>query len=249
MGSREELLDRVPADGSTIGNGSLRKALGWDVDKYQLVRDELVVAGTIRLGRGRGGTVSRVKPLASAPAPPAPKVTPGKRRERGLYASFGRGLAKWAAAQGWSDHFVEQTADQGSRSTGGRFTRPDFVVAGVRQYEYTPCKTRDLETFELKLPNCKIDAVFETAAQSRCATRSHLAILRDEHGPNDQDLDRIASECQRFGLGLVLVDDPETPDAWDYRVEPLRQEPDPEALESFVKTQVSHKERLRKWLH
>ena len=246
MGLHKELIDRVPADGSTIGNGSLRKVLDWDVDRYQHVRDELVAAGTIRLGRGRGGTVSLVQPQTSAPAT---QVTVGKRRERGQYAGFRRGLAKWAAAQGWNDYFVEQTADQGSRSTGGKFTRPDFVVAGVRQYEYTPWKTRDLETFELKLSNCKIDAVFETAAHSRCATRSHLAIVRDEDGPNDQDLDRIASECQRLGLGLVLIDDPETPDAWDYRVEPLRQEPDPEALESFVKTQVSGKERLRKWLH
>lgn len=245
--ARVELLAQVPSDGTTIGNGSLRESLGWDLDTYQAVRDELVARGVIRLGPGRGGTVSLVEPRS----PVAPTRAASRRRpERELYAAVGRGLAKWASNQGWSDHFVEQTAHQGSKKTGGKLTRPDFVVIGFRCYEYTPGKIRDVETIEVKLWPCGIEAVFEAAAHSRWATRSHLAIKRSRsHGPTAEDLARLEAECQRFGVGLILFDDPETPDAWVYRIEPARQEPDPELLEEFLNTQVKGREQLRKWLH
>lgn len=241
------LLAEVPLDGTTISNGRLREVLGWNEDKYRTVRDELVAQGAIRLGPGRGGTVSRVDPQSPVAST---RAASRRRPERELYATYGRGLAKWASNQGWSDHFVEQTAHQGAKKTGGKFTRPDFVVIGFRCYEYTPGKVRDVETIEVKLWPCGIEAVFEAAAHSRCATRSHLAIMRDRTlGPSDEDLARLEAECQRFGIGLIVLDDPEDPDTWDYRVDAVRQEPDPELLESFLNTQVEQREQLRKWLH
>ena len=50
-------LNRVPADGSTMGNGALRDALRWEPDRYDAVRDALVDQGRLEKGRGRGGTV------------------------------------------------------------------------------------------------------------------------------------------------------------------------------------------------
>src|SRR5689334_7664476 len=41
-GDEQELLDKVPVDGSSIGNKSLRKELGWADDKYWAVRDALI---------------------------------------------------------------------------------------------------------------------------------------------------------------------------------------------------------------
>jgi adenine-specific DNA-methyltransferase len=59
------LLALVPADGSTVGNTSLREQLGWDEVAYTAVRDELVAAGLIEKGKGRGGSVKRI--AAAAP--------------------------------------------------------------------------------------------------------------------------------------------------------------------------------------
>ena len=53
------LLQKIPADGSTIGNQRLRDDLGWDETRYAAARDALVANGTLVKGQGRGGTVRR----------------------------------------------------------------------------------------------------------------------------------------------------------------------------------------------
>lgn len=58
------LVALVPADGSTIGNASLRERLGWDEATYAAVRDALVAAGVLEKGRGRGGSVRRASQVA-----------------------------------------------------------------------------------------------------------------------------------------------------------------------------------------
>jgi adenine-specific DNA-methyltransferase len=57
---QSSLLALVPADGSTIGNTSLREKLGWDEAVYATVRDALVAAGHLEKSKGRGGSVRRV---------------------------------------------------------------------------------------------------------------------------------------------------------------------------------------------
>jgi hypothetical protein len=256
---KEKLLAQVPIDGTSVGNTALRAALGWELGQYQTIRDELVRDGLIEPWRGRGGTVRRTR--ISEPPKPAPlkaaevekeEKEVSKRRilETKLYPPLLSCLKLWAKDQGWTDHVVHQLAHQGRRNTGGVWTRPDFVVIGYRKFEYTPGIVRDLETFEVKTSTCGIDAVFETAAHSRVATKSYLVIHRTNEGPATEDLDRIESECVRFGLGLILFADPKNYETWEYRVEPRRQEPDPFDVEEFVQTQVpsTDQERIRKWL-
>lgn len=60
---RELILAQVPADGSTIGNIKLQKALtnvadfDFDEQDYKRVRDVLVAEGLLGKGQGKGGTV------------------------------------------------------------------------------------------------------------------------------------------------------------------------------------------------
>lgn len=49
---RDTLLDKIPDDGSAIGNMTLIKKIGWDEDRYWSVRDEFVNDGKIALGKG-----------------------------------------------------------------------------------------------------------------------------------------------------------------------------------------------------
>jgi type I restriction enzyme M protein len=76
-------LDHLPADGSTVGNGTFRQTLGWNENRYERVRQHLLDLGRIAKAPGRGGAVRRVM-NASAPVPtpaqrparqPAPAVT------------------------------------------------------------------------------------------------------------------------------------------------------------------------------
>ncbi len=70
------LLARVPPDGSTIGNGALREALGWDEARYTAAKDALVANGTLLKGQGRGGTVRRSTGTQQAPATPQQPAAP-----------------------------------------------------------------------------------------------------------------------------------------------------------------------------
>ncbi len=64
--------------GGSAGNGSLQKALQWADATYNGVKDELVAEGVVKLGRGRGGSVSLANTGEDAdnaePALPAPVV-------------------------------------------------------------------------------------------------------------------------------------------------------------------------------
>jgi hypothetical protein len=58
------LLDVLPPDGSTLGNMTAREALsrvaGRQIseDEYEAVRDKALQIGTIKKGRGRGGSIA-----------------------------------------------------------------------------------------------------------------------------------------------------------------------------------------------
>jgi hypothetical protein len=244
---KQRLLQAIPADGTAVGNKYLAKSLGWALDSYFKLRNELVTDGKVEIGRGRGGSVRRVSSEIDRAAV-VPKVR--RTRERSLYPGFLESLRTWAGAQAWTEHIIQQTSDQGARRTGGRYTRPDFVVIGIKKYEYTPGVVRDIETFEVKPLGAPIDVVFEAASHSRAATKSYVALQIAENEPTEDELGRIESECQRFGIGLITYTDPKDYPNWQYLSEPIRKEPDPELVEQFIRDQVSitNQERVRKWM-
>jgi hypothetical protein len=166
---KSEFLKHVPEDGATIGNKNLRNLLGWQLEQYQRVREDLVAGHVLQLGRGYGGTVRRVVALpliVPAPAKEAAAAAAAySRRELNLYPGFLQGLQAWARDQDWTDHVVHQIAHQGRRNTGGSWTRPDFVVVGYKKFEYTPGIVRDVETIEVKPSNCGIDAAPSVGAR------------------------------------------------------------------------------------
>ena len=53
----DKLLTLIPADGSAIGNIKLRRQARMDEEPYFAAQKELVQAGLILTGRGRGGSV------------------------------------------------------------------------------------------------------------------------------------------------------------------------------------------------
>ena len=258
--TKADVLAAIPVDGTAVGNGRLRDTLGLSLQAYLQAIEVLVTDGAVERWKGRGGTVRRknlpiptvLTPRTEAEDEKLERETSTRLRvlEQKLYPSFLEGLKLWASAQGWTEHTVNQIANQGSKRTGGIWTRPDFAVIGSRKFEYTPGIVRDVETFEVKPASCGIDAVFETAAHSRFATRSFLAIHKTPNEPDEMLLERIEDECFRFGIGMILFSDAKNYDAWEYRVDPERKEPDPSNLEEFIRLQIPtlDQERVRKWL-
>lgn len=78
QGQTESFIAVLTKLGGSAGNGRLREALQWDDYTFSQVKDDLVAAGVITFGRGRGGSVQltsetdasapeKVKPAARAP--------------------------------------------------------------------------------------------------------------------------------------------------------------------------------------
>ncbi len=83
MDDRQAFLRQLPADGTGIGNGALRGALGWRENRYEQVREALLDEGVIAKGRGRGGSLRLAVPdRDAAPTPQRPPTRTQKTAPR-----------------------------------------------------------------------------------------------------------------------------------------------------------------------
>lgn len=245
----EQLLARVPADGTSVGNKTLREQLGWDEDTYWKIRNRVIANGDLEKGRGKGGSVKRVSaPEASAAiAEQADEVADEARElyavEAQLYEPMREVIANaWAKSRGVIPTTVEVTARQGKRDTGGRWTRPDIVSVAVQTYTHLPGKFIEVVTFEVKSSDdIDVVAVYEALAHRRSATHAYVVL----HVPLAEeqrlavDIDEVASVARSHGVGLIVAADPADYDTWDERESAERFEPDPARLDRFIGTQLN----------
>jgi|SRR5580658_3162699 hypothetical protein len=250
---KQLLLSLIPESGSSIGNGTLRERLRAEARKegeelidadYWPLRDSLIDDGLIETGRGKGGSVHRV--VAPAPPPSADITTePVAERilERSLYAPFLKAIEDGYVREHRIKRFVSEiTATQGRRATGGKWTRPDIIIAAVRTYQFPPTKKLEVITFEVK-PSLAtaFEGVYEALAHSVFAHLSYLAVNVKEYKEADEiPDDRIVAECNRHGIGYITFEDPA-----DYGTFEIiangddTQQPDPYEVDNFIRTQLS----------
>jgi hypothetical protein len=234
--AQRELLHGVPNDGSTIGNMRLRRNLRWSTDYYFSVRDTLVDAGWLELGRGQGGSVRRV---SIDPDPPVVFDS-----ELDLYEPLLKVIShEWARARRTEPVAVAITAHQGRARTGGTWTRPDITCVSLRTFTYVPGSYLDITTFEVKpIGRLDVRAVFEAVAHRRAATEVYV-LAHTPFGWTRERLQPIADVAMDNGVGLIAVEDPANFETWDELVAPERFHPDPSQLDSFISTQLSDEDR------
>lgn len=103
---RAAILMALPEDGSTVGNGRMRELvaaeLGTPVDEgdYFAARDELVEAGQVATGRGRGGSVRRVLDKATTLTLSSPEKPTGADAPVPKQAGMTLAQARKAKAEG-----------------------------------------------------------------------------------------------------------------------------------------------------
>lgn len=256
-GLRQELLETLRRLGSTSGNISLMRALGWDDERYWEIRDHLVDSGVLVLGRGRGGSVRIVADDDEEELEGnASLIVP---MEAELYEPMARVIEHhWAKDQRFERVIVQSTARQGRRDTGGKWTRPDITVAALTTQLYVPGKHFEVVTFEIKAWNgLDVTAVYEALAHARAATRAYvLAHVPDnvlegkkEDGRTEGVLARIDEEAKRHGIGFITASQPGDYSTWLERVGAEYEPPTPQAMNDLISLQFSEtaKHKLLAW--
>jgi hypothetical protein len=233
-----QLLAAMPAKGS-ISNGALRSELGWDEPRYFYIRNKLFQAGKLRNGRGR--SVQLVVQIAPQNAGAAPSRTP----ESDLYAPIiGTLGSQWVLDHQIQDWIIDLTAHQGRRDTGGKWTRPDITLGTRNTYVYAPITQIELNTFEVKTHDgLDVTAVYEALAHRRAAHYSYvLACVPEEKRDECKDvIERLGDDAHEHGIGLVVIENPNDYDSWNFEVEPELHEPEPAELDKFIRTQSTKK--------
>jgi len=264
---KQRLYELSPDDGKTIGNAALRESLrsafpDGDIkeEDYWDLRNSLISESKFEKGRGRGGTVRRVLTVAGPTTAtealqmaiqPGPDSVLGSMAEAPLYEPFQKVIqSEYVLDNDLKPWVCEVTAFQGRKNTGGLWTRPDVTLIAIQTFVYVPDKVFDVITFEIK-PNIEtaIEGVYETAAHSAFAHRSYLAFPESKEYDKSPLYDRIVDECERFGLGLILFEDVANWDTYSFEVHAERKNPDPQAVNDFIKGQISEKSReeIQRW--
>lgn len=248
------LMDLLPKSGATIGNKTLRPQLIAKIkkdlsktineDDYWAIRDALIMDGKIKSGRGNGGAVYLVNITAVQPTLP---TSTKYKTETDLYAPLYKTISdSWVKNYGIEDFVSQITANQGSRSTGGKWTRPDITLFAVRIYPFIPGKSVELITFEIKpLYAFGVEGVFEAASHSSFAHRSYLMLHVPKDYENQDIFDRLDKEAERFGVGFLTFEDPTDWDTFNIRVEAEHKSPDPTELCSFISVQMTQENRAK----
>jgi hypothetical protein len=148
----------------------------------------------------------------------------------------------WARDHGIQPLAVEVTASQGSRSTGGPWTRPDIACVEVRTFDYIPGKHLALITFEVKTANAiNVQAVYEALNHRAAASRSYVVL----HVPPDRAarlksaVANVVKAARSTGIGLLVVRDPGDYGSWEELVEAVRVDLNHERADEFIATQLS----------
>jgi hypothetical protein len=200
------LLSKLPDDGSTAGNYSLRSQLELDDETYARAKRELRDRGLIKVGVGYGGTVARTAATSRAPTPEPPRADRHLvTRESALYEPFADWLRSSLEDQELAFSHVKITGTpRGYRRGGGKWSRPDVTAVQVFRYEWLPEVSVEVSSYELKrVPDAeKLESVYEAAAHGRWAHRASLVVEQegDELAPP-----AILDEVRRFRLGLYSM--------------------------------------------
>ncbi|MCZ4520955.1 hypothetical protein O4220_20785 [Rhodococcus ruber] len=243
----------IPEDGSSIGNKAARTKLGnWAKPRYWAAREGLVSKQLVLIGGGGGGSVRRIvsDDEVSLVGEPARQTTDlhaivvrPRSREKSLYGPLVTTLAdSWSAQRRSVALAVEDTSSQGSKKTGGTWTRPDIVAVNLKKYDYLPGSFLEVTTFEVKPADyIGITAVYEALAHRRAATHSYVLLQVPAMRSNSlsaavEDVRVVATE---HGIGVITFADEADFDTWDVLDEAVRNDPDPEKLNDFIATQLS----------
>lgn len=131
---------------------------------------------------------------------------------------------------------------------GGPWMRPDLALIHVHRRRFEPVATLDLYTLEVKPPGAQtLAGLHQTLAHGRFADFVVFVAARSS-GPNQE----VEAQAARFGVGLVLYENPDDWKSYEMLVEPKRTTPDPDLRDQFLSVALKQDrstDEVLGWLH
>ena len=231
--------------GESVGNQAIRNELNLSQDDYWNARNILLEQGKISLGKGKGGSISLV----------IEEKQKNTKEENTLTKKLLEPLnTRWIPDKlgelKENSYFVFNTSCQGSKKTGGKWSRPDLVLCRYRTYTYLPPRL-EITTFEVKKKSAvDVTSVYEALSQNNAAHYSYVLLERPEEASQDEQWESILDTAQRHGIGVISFSKTEDYDTWNTEVKALYHEAPPENIERFISQQLDEdcQKKILRWI-
>ena len=149
-----------------------------------------------------------------------------------------------------NSYFVLNTSCQGSKKTGGKWSRPDLVLCRYRTYTYLPPRL-EITTFEVKKKSAvDVTSVYEALSQNNAAHYSYVLLERAEEATQDEHWENILDTAQRHGIGVISFSKTEDYDTWNTEAKAVYHEAPPENIERFISQQLDEdcQQKILSWI-
>lgn len=237
-GDAKAILEKLPKDGSLVGNVSLMRLLSMPPERFFQAKSELEAQSLIIYGRGRGGSTGLAKPGVT----PIEKPITGVKDEYDLYVPLKKYFDEfWKPNYKSPDLYISKITGppKGHKRKSGLWSRPDVSVLTVSGYDFIPQRVIELTTVEAKrFADIGTRAVFETVSQSKFGHQAFLAFewVKDEDmdDSSSEDVKEVFKEARRFGIGIIQMKKAEKDWDIDIVLDPVRGDPDPADCNRFI---------------
>lgn len=190
-----------------LSNPQVKAQLGLSDDRYETLRSELIENELVEKYVCRGGGIRLTRTGEKNVPSDAAIGSSSVNKEADLYQP----LMSYLARQAEEDETQVVVCGTHDLRAHGRWQNPDVTAIAIDAYKFLRRTRVVVTTYEVKQwPRWDVDAVFEAASHRRFAHESYVVL---EWDPNvvfslaepTHRIDRIARECQRFGIGLQTM--------------------------------------------
>ena len=244
---KQQILARLPRDGSFISNNKIYEPLGMTPENYAEILEELLSEGSVVVGRGRYGRTARANGINGNGQVDYSSIEYGAENKNELFEPvkdyFDR---KWKHNYEPSPpnlYLSEITARQHPRV--GITKIPDISILTIMNYDFVPGNHLEVITIEVKrYKNLNLTTVYETASMNLISHRSYLVfewLEEDDFLNADPNSELILNEAKRFGIGLVQMK-PIDNGKWGFKIlhEPKLTTPELGDLNSFIEVRFKN---------
>ncbi|MGY5877094.1 MAG: hypothetical protein RTU30_15185, partial [Candidatus Thorarchaeota archaeon] len=247
---KQQILARLPRDGSFISNNKIYEPLNLSPEEFSEIQAELLDERLIVVGRGRYGRTARVtNGLGNGDEYPASEI--GVTNENELYPAvkdyFDR---KWKHNYEPSPpnlYISEITANP--PRPGSTASIPDISILTIMKYDFVPGNVLELITVDVvKYGELDQAAVYKTATMSMVSHRAFMVfewVEDDDFSSSGSKASLIITEVKRFGIGLIQMRQINN-GKWEFKtiLEPHLQSPELGELNSYIEIRLK-KEHAR----